>query len=339
MCVSAMAGGCTADPPPFQCTIDHCSVDRASGRVCCPTQSTVDSPACCDSAVHLVARACHPTTNQCYTFCDSCIPHGWVKTPGVDTGVGPDASSPDTVKACKPSFPITKGSCPWSISSTNKPCPEGQLCEDTRRCVKVGCNTGPDCSSKPEAFHIYGSLAGPQSPQTKILSGSVKIKSASLVEISSASETLYINLKLPTDLKLPLSNGDAATVKLCKHGTPINSQYFVVLHDAKGALVLAGGGIGTAGAGCLSQEATLARVSLDCAPFPSATPYLIPYPHTNFAIRVTADNTVTVPQGGRGVLKIAGSRYRVANFSSYHPIEWTATDVYGPVESLILVRE
>ena len=259
----------------------------------------------------------------------------------VESGSGQDSASGDIAKGCQPSFPITKASCPWSISSTNKPCPDGQLCEDYQRCVKVGCNTGPDCSSKPEAFHIYGSLAGPQSPQTKTLSGTVKVNSSSLVEISSASEKLYINVKLPTDLKLPLFDGDSVSVKLCKHGTPIGSSYFVTVHDPNGVLLLAGGnGMGTAGTGCLNNEVSLTRVSLDCAPFPSTVaPYLNPHPHANYALRLQGDSSVTVPQGGRAALKISGLRYRVANFRSYHPIEWSATDVYGPLESFVLVRE
>jgi len=37
--------------------------------------------------------------------------------------------------------------------------------------------------------------------------------------------------------------------------------------------------------------------------------------------------------------KIKGINYRVANFRSYHPIEWTATDAYGPLEGFVLLRE
>ena len=145
----AAVAGCTSDEPPPQCTIDHCHVDRAAGTACCPSKPTDGKPACCEGPqMQLVRRACHPTTRQCFMFCTGCVPHGWMEPVDHDSGKGPDAASIDTVKGCKPSFSITKASCPWSLSSTQKLCPAGQLCEDYRRCVKVGCNTGPDCHGR-----------------------------------------------------------------------------------------------------------------------------------------------------------------------------------------------
>lgn len=249
-------------------------------------------------------------------------------TPGFDSGG-------DAGKGCQPGFAIKKSVCPWNVS-TAAPCPPGELCEDYRRCMPVGCNKGADCASRPERHYLFHDRK--TSLQQQVLSGSISKMDAHGFAVISTIEKVYITTSLPEDIKLPIKDGDQVTAKFCRHGPPI-AAYFVVLRDPGGKLLLAGGaGVGAAGTDCLDPEVKISRVPLDCAPFPP-TEFDEYQPHANYALRFAADNTITLPQRGRGTLRVKGRSFRVANFRAYHPIEWITTDIYGPLESLLLVRQ
>ncbi len=114
-----------------------------------------------------------------------------------------------------------------------------------------------------------------------------------------------------------------------------------MLRDSKGELIAAGGfGQGASLAGCMAPDVVVTRKELGCAPFPGDEKiYFSQYAHANFALRFTADASLTLAQRGRGSLTIKGKKYRVANFMSYDHIELWASDTWGPMESYALVQE
>lgn len=245
-------------------------------------------------------------------------------------------TSGDAGASCAPPFPIAKTICgSWGARD---PCPEGQYCLDYDTCAPIGCASGPDCavpdsqsghvSVSPQPFD-YGPLPSP-------IHGTVRSVTGSIIDVEYDGKVA--ELVVPKAMVPPVKEGDAITLELCRHGPLWGYVYAVLVRDRDGVLLFAGAS-GVDPTECpffSTSEIKISRVELGCAPSRPFPP-MAEEPYVSFALRFVGDTGITLPQGGRGAVSIAGRQYDVANFVSFHPIEWTATDVGGALEYFAVV--
>jgi len=271
--------------------------------------------------------------------CDERAPIALVDGRADDLSTARDGATRDSLAreparadlGCVPGFSIAKAECPYHSGKT--PCPAGQLCQDYFTCVPIGCNSSPECTAESEP-HFLTVTASASTPPTS-LAGVISKKTATSLEVKGAEGTVVITADLPAELALPVSVGDPLTLTLCYSGTPINGAYEVVARDVSGALLFYGArGLKSA---CTPPELVVSEVALDCAPRQTPPPDAAAV--ASFALRFQAGSAeVVVPQRGRGELALDGHTYRVATFTAAHLLEWTGTDIFGPLLRFAVVR-
>lgn len=242
----------------------------------------------------------------------------------------------DATIACG-TLPIVKHPCPWPSGTI---CPVNQFCLDFRDCVKLTCNQTPDCTVAPEvSFHLYATGPLGQALPSKI-SGTVKNSTSTSFLVSSSDATAHVAHSLPADMQLPVKDGDQLTLELCPHGPPINLRHSIRAFNQNGELLFAGAaGIDATKPSCSSTTGLqITREDRGCTANPPSPPYA-EGPFVSFALRFQADTTVSLAQRARGIVTFQSHPLAVANFISFHPIEWAATDIYGAIEYYALVRK